>query len=229
MPFQLLVTVNFGRLACRPTIFHFYPNSKISQTIVCFKAHWVGSKRVRCKTRRLSDRTQPLTLVGSIAGSTGSSLQGRSTLPVLLTPRRRMNNMHACARAIIVICIVHAIILAAGYLFHFIQDYRIGEASNPGPNKHDPTRGFVLEVANVTHLANNAHRIARRDFDALLISEHSLMASQMVGLRDKLGKDMFFICPISFLTSAVKLGEWACSLVARLPCAPLFDIPSWPP
>jgi hypothetical protein len=59
--------------------------------------------------------------------------------------------------------------------------FDIGQAKNPGPH------GFTLEVANVTHLANHAHIIRQREFDAMLITEHSAGAGDNFSIKDILG------------------------------------------
>ena len=70
---------------------------------------------------------------------------------------------------------------------------RIGEASNPGPSPEEASgRGYLLGVANVTHLRHQAPRIAIRPFDAMVVSEHSLTVAQQSGLRGALGRDIFY-------------------------------------
>ena len=69
---------------------------------------------------------------------------------------------------------------------------RIGEASNPGPTDEQAPAGYLLEIANVSHLANQANRIKGRAFDAMVVSEHSLTPAQQIGLREQLGKNCFY-------------------------------------
>ena len=93
---------------------------------------------------------------------------------------------------LVITFLLHIFVRVTPYLFQMATDYRIGEASNPGPSHDQDDQGYLLEVANVTHLSNKAYRPARSGFDAMVISEHPLSLGQKTGLRDKLGKDVFY-------------------------------------
>ena len=70
--------------------------------------------------------------------------------------------------------------------FNPFNGIKIGEARNPGP-----TKGFLLEIANVSHLLNQSSCLTSRKFHALICGEHSLLPRQFHEVREKLGKNMF--------------------------------------
>ena len=64
---------------------------------------------------------------------------------------------------------------------------RCGEASKPGPRSNvSKEENFILEIANVTHLRNQAPIVAERKFHAIVVAEHSLFVSQHNGVRKAL-------------------------------------------
>ena len=69
---------------------------------------------------------------------------------------------------------------------------KVGEARIPGPRE-----GFILEVANVSHLLNQSSSITNRKFHAMICGEHSLVPHQFHEVREKLGRNMF--CDLSKL------------------------------
>ena len=60
--------------------------------------------------------------------------------------------------------------------------YRVGEASRPGP-------GFVLAICNITHLKNNVSIVKNLKFDALAVTEHSIVGQQVMEVRTLLGSN----------------------------------------
>ena len=57
----------------------------------------------------------------------------------------------------------------------FQGHYRIGEAKKPGPQKRttDSKSVYRVNIGNVTHIKNNAHLIAKREFEVIFVVEHS--------------------------------------------------------
>ena len=49
----------------------------------------------------------------------------------------------------------------------------IGQARKPGPQE-DPGNGFLLEIANVTHLVNQAPNLCKRKFSALICDQDTM-------------------------------------------------------
>ena len=75
---------------------------------------------------------------------------------------------------------MHASITHPNYTVKNCDPYngvRVGEARKPGPSNVNPGP-YLLEVANVTHLSNNAHTLCTRSFNAMIVTEHSLVPSQ---------------------------------------------------
>ena len=54
-----IACIYFGRLACRRYVFRFCPHPHNCRRVICFEANRVGSKRVRCKSKRFSNRRHP--------------------------------------------------------------------------------------------------------------------------------------------------------------------------
>ncbi len=77
---------------------------------------------------------------------------------------------------------------------HCNSTYRIGGAKNPGPTKpiiKDCEKGYYrINVANSSHLKNNAHIIAKRDFQTMLITEASCDKKQAHEAKLILNKKM---------------------------------------
>ena len=68
------------------------------------------------------------------------------------------------------------------------MNYRIGEASHPGPKHTYPTPGspITVEVGNVTYLINARHIIKERTFDYFFGQEHSITKADWARSRQEL-------------------------------------------
>ena len=77
-------------------------------------------------------------------------------------------------------------------LFDGAYQFRVGEATHPGPSCAKQFAGFCLYVCNVSHVINNVSLIKNVVCDGMCVTEHSISRGKFPELRRRLGKQYKF-------------------------------------